>query len=99
MLSQCQRNINSRSKFTGKSLVFAFLSRIDPYHSLQYLEPPGLQFRKFDHFIQKENRHQFPKHIPPLEGSGLVVRHRGRRIPGSKPDSTEDPLYIRPVAS
>ncbi|GBM58564.1 hypothetical protein AVEN_74802-1 [Araneus ventricosus] len=31
---------------------------------------------------------------------GLVVRSRfwGRRVPGSKPDSTEDPPYMKPVA-
>ncbi|GBM47857.1 hypothetical protein AVEN_275133-1 [Araneus ventricosus] len=32
--------------------------------------------------------------------SGLVVRSRfwGRRVPGSQPDSTDDPPYMRPVA-
>ncbi|GBM02425.1 hypothetical protein AVEN_76477-1 [Araneus ventricosus] len=46
-----------------------------------------------------ELRDFFPSKLPGGRG-GLVVRSRlwGRRVPGSKPDSTEDPPCMGPVA-
>ncbi|GBO46466.1 hypothetical protein AVEN_19924-1, partial [Araneus ventricosus] len=35
---------------------------------------------------------------PKLGRGGLVVRSRDLRVPGSKPDSTEDPPCMGPVA-